>query len=305
MEELPPINPFSAVWFGSVRSGSTSTEIKFTGQRLDSTGLYYYGARYYDPEIGRFISPDTIVPNPMNPQTLNRYSYCLNNPLKYIDPSGHETLEEYLNTLKNNGVDIDPEKEAREFEASNSIGGSIRNILDANLERYKGWIDFYVHTIEGLGCLFDSNERRLIIEYIRNDPEGAWQSINKAYEAQLTTNRGRSESDMGIITFLLGYGSTALLQGILKSASTASTLPKWIKTADNIVSYAKLLEKQKTTISNTQARDLIKAARALGVKVDDAPGHWFGHPDTPWEDINHFHIGKKGYHVPVQPDFRP
>jgi hypothetical protein len=38
--------------------------------------------------MGRFISPDTIVPEPTNPQSFNRYSYCLNNPLKYIDPSG-------------------------------------------------------------------------------------------------------------------------------------------------------------------------------------------------------------------------
>ena len=67
-----------------------TTDKKFTGQRLDSTGLYYYGARYYDPAIGRFISADTVVQNPANPQTLNRYAYALNNPLKYIDPSGQE-----------------------------------------------------------------------------------------------------------------------------------------------------------------------------------------------------------------------
>ena len=42
-----------------------------------------------DAGIGRFISPDTVVPNPANPQSLNRYSYVLNNPLKYTDPSGH------------------------------------------------------------------------------------------------------------------------------------------------------------------------------------------------------------------------
>jgi RHS repeat-associated protein len=64
------------------------TDKLFTGQRLDSTGLYYYGARYYDPNIGRFMSPDSIVQSPNNPQTLNRYSYCINNPLKYVDPSG-------------------------------------------------------------------------------------------------------------------------------------------------------------------------------------------------------------------------
>ena len=65
------------------------TDKKFTGQRLDGTGLYYYNARYYDPTIGRFISTDTVIPDPTNPQAFNRYSYCLNNPLKYIDPSGH------------------------------------------------------------------------------------------------------------------------------------------------------------------------------------------------------------------------
>jgi RHS repeat-associated protein len=77
--------------FGATRStsGTLPTDKEFTGQRLDSTGLYYYGARYYDPMIGRFISPDTIVPDPTNPQALNRYSYVLNNPLKYTDPTGH------------------------------------------------------------------------------------------------------------------------------------------------------------------------------------------------------------------------
>ncbi|MFO8011463.1 MAG: RHS repeat-associated core domain-containing protein [Dehalococcoidia bacterium] len=44
---------------------------------------------YHNPEIGRFISADTIVGDPANPQFLNRYSYVLNNPLKYTDPSGN------------------------------------------------------------------------------------------------------------------------------------------------------------------------------------------------------------------------
>jgi RHS repeat-associated protein len=80
--------------FGATRStsGTVPTDKKFTGQRLDETGLYYYGARYYDASIGRFISADSIVPDPANPQTFNRYSYCLNNPLRYIDPSGLDVL---------------------------------------------------------------------------------------------------------------------------------------------------------------------------------------------------------------------
>lgn len=62
----------------------------FTGQEDDDDlGFYNYGARLYDPLLGRFISPDTMVPDPNNPQSLNRYSYTLNNPLRYIDPSGN------------------------------------------------------------------------------------------------------------------------------------------------------------------------------------------------------------------------
>jgi hypothetical protein len=51
--------------------------------------LYYYNARYYDPTIGRFISADTFIPNFSNPQNLNRYTYCNNNPVKFTDPTGH------------------------------------------------------------------------------------------------------------------------------------------------------------------------------------------------------------------------
>jgi RHS repeat-associated protein len=64
------------------------TDEKFTGQKLDSTGLYFYNARYYDPEIGRFISADPVGQTMFNPQSLNRYTYVLNNPLKYTDPNG-------------------------------------------------------------------------------------------------------------------------------------------------------------------------------------------------------------------------
>jgi len=69
----------------------------FTGHVHDNTGPYptqnvgliYMNARYYLPEIGRFISADTIVPEPGNPQGFNRYAYALNSPVNFTDPSGH------------------------------------------------------------------------------------------------------------------------------------------------------------------------------------------------------------------------
>lgn len=77
--------------YGSLkeRVGEGSTYL-FTDQEFDDeSGLYYYGARYYNPELTRFTQPDTITQDVYNPQNLNRYSYVLNNPLKYTDPTGH------------------------------------------------------------------------------------------------------------------------------------------------------------------------------------------------------------------------
>ncbi len=71
--------------------GALPTDYTFTGQKLDaSAGLLYYGARYYDAAIGRFAQPDSIVPHPYDPQSLNRYTYADNNPVRYLDPTGHD-----------------------------------------------------------------------------------------------------------------------------------------------------------------------------------------------------------------------
>ena len=77
------------------------TDYGFTGKELDDeTGLNYYGARFYDPVIGRFISPDPLLLRVdqmsdeerngflSDPQNLNTYTYAKNNPVKYVDPDG-------------------------------------------------------------------------------------------------------------------------------------------------------------------------------------------------------------------------
>jgi len=55
---------------------------------LEDFKLYNMNGRLYDPVVGRFLSPDSYIQNPGFTQNYNRYSYCLNNPLKYTDPSG-------------------------------------------------------------------------------------------------------------------------------------------------------------------------------------------------------------------------
>jgi RHS repeat-associated protein len=70
--------------------GAAQTDFTFTGQRNErGFGLVDYTARYYDPYLNRWVSADSIVPQPGDPQNLNRYSYTRNNPVLYTDPSGH------------------------------------------------------------------------------------------------------------------------------------------------------------------------------------------------------------------------
>ena len=87
--------------FGQTRYTQSTNVFKvsrlYTGQVLDdATGLYYYNARYYDPILGRFTQPDNIIPDLFNPQSYNRYSYCVNNPLRFTDPSGHGPIGDAL-----------------------------------------------------------------------------------------------------------------------------------------------------------------------------------------------------------------
>ncbi|MBE7529123.1 MAG: RHS repeat-associated core domain-containing protein [Ardenticatenaceae bacterium] len=95
-----PLRQAQCRLFGGYRPGSaptqTITDRDFTGHlhnnignAPDDIGLVYMQARWYLPGLGRFASADSIIPNPANPQQFNRYTYSLNNPLRYSDPTGH------------------------------------------------------------------------------------------------------------------------------------------------------------------------------------------------------------------------
>jgi RHS repeat-associated protein len=84
--------PFGGMRELSGYSTSGLTDYTYTGQRtLDPGmgGLMDYKARFYSPLLGRFTQPDTLIPDPGNPQAWNRFSYVYNSPVNYSDPSGH------------------------------------------------------------------------------------------------------------------------------------------------------------------------------------------------------------------------
>jgi RHS repeat-associated protein len=71
----------------------------FNGRQRDAaTGLYDYGARWYDPSLGRFLQPDSLVPDPLRPRTLNRYAYAEAGPVDHVDPSGHLSIRIFAGT---------------------------------------------------------------------------------------------------------------------------------------------------------------------------------------------------------------
>lgn len=79
-------NQMYSAWIGF----NAATDIAFTSHRtLVSAGVIHMGGRVYDALIGRFLSADPHIQAPLNSQSLNRYSYTLNNPLSFTDPSGY------------------------------------------------------------------------------------------------------------------------------------------------------------------------------------------------------------------------
>ncbi|MFE1630924.1 RHS repeat-associated core domain-containing protein [Brevibacillus reuszeri] len=90
------LNSYAYDTWGNVisKTEGMSNPYQYSGEPYDEkTGFYYLRARYYDPKVGRFISEDTYKGAVDNPLSLNRYAYVSNNPLRFVDPSGHVACE--------------------------------------------------------------------------------------------------------------------------------------------------------------------------------------------------------------------
>ena len=93
------VNSYAYSPWGEIRTQTESVKnpIKYAGEYYDDElDMLYLRARYYDPQTGRFISLDAEKGSIQNPMDMNRYVYCRNNPLKYVDPSGKEGVAAQL-----------------------------------------------------------------------------------------------------------------------------------------------------------------------------------------------------------------
>jgi RHS repeat-associated protein len=147
-----------------------SVRQKFTGKQRDvETGLDYFGARYYSSATGRFTSPDSLGGDSINPQTLNLYIYVSNNPLAFVDPTGHfanpDGALDKLNGWADNKEDefnrwieeVDARQEGKNAAEQNEA--NIRNARadGGDLVLYEAGINnpTYMHTLEARNALID------------------------------------------------------------------------------------------------------------------------------------------------------
>jgi len=117
-------------WTGSPSSGdwtaiNANTHRGYTDhEQLDNLSLIHLNGRVYDPAIGRFLSADPVVQAPFNAQSLNRYSYVFNNPLRFTDPSGFKsTLDQACQDICRLNWMLDLQRVVRELSPERTIAG--------------------------------------------------------------------------------------------------------------------------------------------------------------------------------------
>jgi len=290
--------------YGETRSGSVATDRRFAGQRAeDYTQLYQMGVRWYDPALARWTSPDSIVPEPGNPQALNRFAYVLANPLRYTDPTGHwwedpETgaLLPYAPSpaLEYYGPDWDlsPETEAGRDE--------VFEWFDANPYYHPG-SDSVLRDPEAYGVRWSPASR--YIWQFWDEYQRYWKSDHPFRDAFVL--EGAAETGIGLFAAagraaeVLAYGGAyggvrnqpydGNQQAVIDLVREASARPR----------------RRKSPLSHAEADALVGWAREYGLSVDVGSdhvegGHWY--PVKGSAPVSHIHIA--GKHVPVVPGYR-
>jgi len=147
----------SRVPTSDVLSPSPSNRLTYTGHEFDpETGLYYFKARYYDPALGRFASPDSFLGELSTPPSLHRYLYAYKNPLRYIDLTGYSNIDQALKALKSVEQNRAFEKHLSDFSAPGPPVGDIAAEAGRSAFRALGSTDTYTGAVGQIGGMLES-----------------------------------------------------------------------------------------------------------------------------------------------------
>ncbi len=153
---------------------------RYSGEYFDKeTGTIYLRARYYDPGIGRFITEDSVRGTSNDPLSLNLYTYCGNNPVNYVDPSGHMR---YVYDKKGNVIrDLDAEEFGKYSDTYKALDDLSNRYTYAknNGGNYKQFADIAkkVRKYAREGTPVDYVQGKVIVQLHINAEEGQYQQI--------------------------------------------------------------------------------------------------------------------------------
>lgn len=129
----------------------TCSPYTFTGHLYDQeSGLYYFGARYYDPETGRFLSQDPVAGDALNPPSLHKYLYAYSSPMNYTDPWGEQVPSLEMRAYREAEVEkLPPEERIRLRKAEAEAAKGI--VIDAPVEAAKEAAMFVPNMVKLIG----------------------------------------------------------------------------------------------------------------------------------------------------------
>ena len=200
--------------YGELRSGTSTTDYQYTGQRSEiEIGLYFYVARMYDPQLARFISADTIIPEPGKSQGYDRYAYVNGNPISFNDPSGHRACDD------------DYGRGCNKVNPPGSGGGS------------GGGYNYG----DGGSNDFDSPFNNTIIDYIRG-----WQLVGTAWS--IFNNPDAGWEAWGISGgYMLGWVGAHVALGVgVGGLVCVATGPGCVAAVEGVLGIGGVVEQQKT-----------------------------------------------------------
>jgi RHS repeat-associated protein len=217
--------------WGNVRSevGESWNPFGFTGHELDDeTGLYYAKARFYDPEVGRFLSEDPWSGRPMEIPRVHKYLYAYQNPTVWVDPTGRydETRGEVERQKRRKGEAAEQAAvQARAEEQWNRFVASQQDLFEADVGRRPEAGDLLVvlktgHFVYGDGSVVDGSGR-IVADHVdfavlaalatAGQSMAASQAAGATTGQQLTTGAGTLVDELIAEATIIGPNSAVSL----------------------------------------------------------------------------------------------